>query len=424
MEKTALQKLPDEAFKSSIKIVIVIETNPFYQNTASANRWRTLIEGLAKQNVDIMLLITEGYNNIAEFKQLKFSGSIKNVKYRYLNYIFHNNIWLRRINNYLLLPLIYPYMQKRVQRILKNSNADIIWTSSSLQSFTLAVALRKQHVKAKLFLEMNEFLDISRYNKGRAIHKKQGTDRQYYFESKAFYSYDLMALMTKTLIKHYEKFPGPGPKLLHLPMTVDLERFKGNIEPLNDFKQPYIAFVGVMNDAKDGVNILIKAFAKIHKQFPYYKLYLIGGWNYDTPGHLKLIKEYNLEDKVFWKGEFSRDKIPRIIKNASLLVLPRPDSKQAQGGFPTKLGEYLATGNPICATTVGEIPDYLKDNESVFFAKPGSVDSFAEAMVRALSDPERAKKIGQNGKKIAERYFNKDIQAKKLYQFLKKSIEL
>ncbi len=59
-----------------------------------------------------------------------------------------------------------------------------------------------------------------------------------------------------------------------------------------------------------------------------------------------------------------------------------PDSKQAQGGFPTKLGEYLATGNPVCATTVGEIPDYLVDGESVYFAVPGSVDSFADAMLR------------------------------------------
>jgi glycosyltransferase involved in cell wall biosynthesis len=116
--------------------------------------------------------------------------------------------------------------------------------------------------------------------------------------------------------------------------------------------------------------------------------------------------------------EYSRDAIPSIIGNADLLVLPRPDSKQAQGGFPTKLGEYLATGNPVCATSVGEIPDYLTDNESVFFAQPGSVESFAEAMRRALSDPENAKRVGLNGKKVAQKEFNKDIQAKKLHQFL------
>ena len=118
-------------------------------------------------------------------------------------------------------------------------------------------------------------------------------------------------------------------------------------------------------------------------------------------------------------NEYPRDQIPNIICNADLLVLPRPDSKQAQGGFPTKLGEYLATGNPVCATRVGEIPDYLIDNESVFFAVPGSIESFAEAMDRALSIPDTAKWVGLNGRRVAEREFNKDIQARKLLDFLK-----
>lgn len=116
--------------------------------------------------------------------------------------------------------------------------------------------------------------------------------------------------------------------------------------------------------------------------------------------------------------EYSRDAIPSIIGNADLLALPRPDSKQAQGGFPTKLGEYLATGKPVCATKLGELPDYLKNNESIFFAQPGSVKSFADAMRWALSDTENASRVGLNGKKVAQKEFNKDIQAKKLHQFL------
>ena len=145
----------------------------------------------------------------------------------------------------------------------------------------------------------------------------------------------------------------------------------------------------------------------------------MGAWNYDTPIHQKSIANYNLQNKVFWKGEFSREKIPQIIKNANLLVLPRPDSKQAQGGFPTKLGEYLATSNPVCATTVGEIPNYLTDEKSVFFAEPGSIDSFANAMQKALNNQEAAKLIGKMGCEVAKTSFNKDIQSAILYNFLK-----
>ena len=274
------------------------------------------------------------------------------------------------------------------------------------------------HTNFKLFLEMSEFLDIHKHNKGNFLQRWQGNKRQRYFEKKSLPVYDGLALMTNTLVKHYESFPDPEPKLLHLPMTVDMERFNKHTDPLPDFRKPYIAFVGVMNDAKDGVSLLVKSFKELSNKFSNYNLYLIGGWNYDTPIHLNLIKKLGLEDRVEWKGEFQRDLIPAIINNADLLVLPRPDSKQAQGGFPTKLGEYLATGNPVCATRVGEIPDYLTDNESVFFAEPGSISSFAEAMDRAMSNPELAKTVGLNGRKVAEKEFNKEIQAKKLYDFL------
>jgi glycosyltransferase involved in cell wall biosynthesis len=60
----------------------------------------------------------------------------------------------------------------------------------------------------------------------------------------------------------------------------------------------------------------------------------------------------------------------------------------------------------------------LVDNESVFFAEPGSVASFAAAMDRALSNPILAKNVGLNGRKVAEKEFNKDVQAKILYDFL------
>ena len=104
------------------------------------------------------------------------------------------------------------------------------------------------------------------------------------------------------------------------------------------------------------------------------------------------------------------------------MALSRPDSHQAQGGFPTKLGEYLATGNPVCVTSVGEIPDYLKDNLSAFMARPGDVDSFADALDRAVCDETNAKKVGVNGRKVAEECFNDEIQAKKLSEFLKENL--
>ena len=130
-----------------------------------------------------------------------------------------------------------------------------------------------------------------------------------------------------------------------------------------------------------------------------------------------------MKNQVQFIGELDKTQIPSFLLKAQVLLLPRPDSRQAQGGFPTKLGEYLATAKPVCATTVGEIPDYLCDGETVFFAEPGNAESFASAMRRALNNPDEAKKIGANGKKVAEKEFNASFQAERLKKYFEQLLE-
>ncbi|MFZ4796713.1 MAG: glycosyltransferase family 4 protein [Bacteroidia bacterium] len=400
-----------------MQIFIITYTNPYFSNSASSNRLISLTEGLINEGVDIQYLITNGYQSSHEKFELGLTGKFKGLKYLYLSTTLLDNIWKRRWHIYVWNKVSSIYIKYKIYKTLKNTSG-IVWAENNTEILQSVLKVKLKNKELKIFMELSEFPDIHHFNKGNRFQRKIANKRQLFFETIFFKNLDGLALMTKTLINHYSNFPVPKPQLLHLPMTVDLERFNQTITILENFESPYIAFVGVMDNAKDGVNILIQAFAKIATKYQNLKLYLIGSWNYDTPAHLELIKNLNLQDRVKWLGEFSRDKIPAIVKNASLLVLPRPDSKQAQGGFPTKLGEYLASGVPVCATTVGEIPNYLTNNESVFFAEPGSVDSFANAMDRALSNPELAQKVGFAGRNIAEVHFNKDIQAKKLFDFL------
>ncbi len=401
-------------------IIILVKTNPFFENVASANRLRTLIDGLTSLGASIELFITGGYNSLTEYNKLRNNGTCNGIKYKYMTMLFHHNIWLRRLNLYLLNPIMEWFIRWRILSILKTNELCIVWSSTELAHFKLVLWLKSHLPNNIYFLEMSEFLCIHQYNLGNRLQRMQGDRRQIFFEKKAIYAYDGIALMTKTLLAHFDSFPGKKPKFLHLPMTVDLDRFKNpdSHEIAENLQKPFIAFIGVMDNRKDGVDILIDAFAAILEDFPHHHLHLFGSWNYDTPGHLKQIKALRLEDKVIWHGAVQRDEVPSILLNADLLALPRPASKQAQGGFPTKLGEYLASSKPVCVTTVGEIPEYLQDGESAFFAEPGSSESFAHAMRRALSDRVNALRVGVNGRKVAEKHFNKDIQAKILYEFL------
>ena len=401
-----------------MRIKILLNSNPFFESSASANRWLTLIEGLSDLGAFVKIVVIGNFQSSAEKDKFKSVSEINGIEIKYLTSKVVGGLWQRRYYNYIGKHIQALRIKKSVRKEIQTFN-DILWAENDLTIWkTISTITNRSNKSFKLISEMSEFLDIHHYNKGNILQVKLADSKQAYFEKKYIQQLDGLVLITKTLMTHYSTFT-KHPPLSHLPMTVDLERFQKQTNPPSEFKSSYIAFVGVMNDAKDGVNILIEAFHKIYKDYSKLNLYLVGGWNYDTPAHLKRIKELKLEERIKWVGEYPRDSISSIICNAKLLVLPRPDSKQAQGGFPTKLGEYLATGVPVCATTVGEIPDYLKDCESVFFAEPGLVDSFALAMHTALKDSVKANEVGKQGKKVAESFFNKNIQSKTLYNFLK-----
>ena len=110
--------------------------------------------------------------------------------------------------------------------------------------------------------------------------------------------------------------------------------------------------------------------------------------------------------------------MPKYLINAKILALARPDNIQGQGGFPTKLGEYLATGKPVVVTTVGELKEYLIDNTNAFLAVPDSALSFAEKMKTALDNYEKAKQVGIEGQKLANTIFNYKVQSENLINYL------
>lgn len=397
-----------------MKILLLRDFNPFIENGASANRFRGLIEGLRSIGhiVDVAVV---GGTVCAKEKKESAQGII------YLSKSNRYSYWKARLNKYIL-----NRFHKRVARIRFNrinlSEYDYIWLSNSSTVFNVFFSSKKV-TSCKTFIELNEFNDIHKME-GHAnnfLQRIYGTEAEQSFID-IVEKIDYFACMTQTLLAHYRTMAKPKAEFMHLPMTVDLKRFQ-NVDATDICSKPYIAYTGTFNNAKDGVDILIKSFAKIASKYPQHHLYLAGFWHYDVSSQEKLIKQFELTNRITYLGVLNKEQIPPFICNADLLVLSRPDSHQAQGGFPTKLGEYLATGNPVCVTKVGEIPDYLEDNVSAFMATPGDVDSFADAMDRALSNPERARKVGLSGREVAIREFNSEIQAKRLANFLKQNLE-
>jgi glycosyltransferase involved in cell wall biosynthesis len=394
-----------------LNILVIRETSPFFTSSAtfdtsaSNNRFLSLAEGLVENGCNIDLLICNGFYHKSERLRFGESGSFNKINYKYLLPLDCSNVFVRRFFNN-LTPIIY--YKQIIIKYLKKKKYDFIWLTFGKKQIKIGLNLFNYKLGIKYFHERSEFSWIGLSSK--RLHEK--------YLREFLPRIDILAIMTNTLLNYYKDFIGENTKMIHVPMTVDFSRFKNTINN-NKLKKPYIAYCGTMNNKKDGVDILIQAFIKIMKTFPNLYLYLAGPLVplNDYLQQKKIIKENNAEDRIIYLGNLDREEITAFLLNAKVLALARPQSKQAEGGFPTKLGEYLATGNPVCVTDVGEIKHYLVDNKSAYFAIPNSIESFADALIRALTS-KNAKNVGEEGKNIALKYFNKDIQAKKLYKLL------
>lgn len=388
-----------------MKILVVRQGNPFISSNASNNRFLTLVEGLVEQDCCIYILFLNGFLSKSERLEFKTSGTVGKINYEYLIPINLSNFIKRQLFNRIVTTT---YMHGKINKILKNNIYDFVWLDTGANVVKVGIKLFKSNPNIKYFHERSEYSWIAPTNKD--LHEK--------YLKNFLPKISILALMTHTLIDYYKEFVGKKTKIIHVPMTVDFSRFTNFNEQL-PCKKPYIAYCGGMFNIKDGVSILIKSFINIMNEFPDLSLYLAGPCIplEDYKMQQRIIKEASAEERIIYLGIIDRDLIPSFLYNANVLALARPASKQAEGGFPTKLGEYLATGKPVCVTKVGEIEHYLEDRVSAFLAEPGSISSFANSLKAALTD-NKSKEIGLLGKEVAYKHFDKIKQTEKLYKYL------
>lgn len=396
-----------------MKIVIVTK-DPFPIGMASTNRLISYTKELVKSGNTVKVFClkptekkTRGINN----KSIK--GNYKGIIYQYTS---GTTIWpesgkKRMYKFYLLMKGFFNFILELINEH-RNKKIDVLFLQIfDFLSCKITIRLAKL-LKIKIISERSEFHDI------RFPHFNTNIKKRRKYIKEVFNEFDGMILITKALQLYYNKFINTKCKTIIIPMTVDLSRFDKPKRQGN-----YIAYCGNLNSKKDGVDILLKSFPKILKKYPNMRLKIIGGGNRVRLQKFEVLADMlSIKNNVDFTGYIKSDNIPQYLINAKALVLARPKSKQAIGGFPTKLGEYLATGNPVVVTKVGEIPMYLEDKENAFLAEPNSIESIEKKILTIMQNYKRALKVGLKGRKVVEEVFNAQVQAKRIEKFLQKII--
>ena len=170
-----------------------------------------------------------------------------------------------------------------------------------------------------------------------------------------------------------------------------LERFKRKIFPYgalyvdNEFKvtkplekrESIIGYIGALTQQKGIIQLLLAM--NIIKKLNV-RLFIIGD------GPLKnqlsvMVKDLSLEDRVLFLGNVSHLHLPHYLNEMKLLVLPSLCGE----GLPNVILEAMACGTPVLATSVGVIPDVIKDNETGFVLTSTEPSKIAEKINEILA---------------------------------------
>lgn len=150
-------------------------------------------------------------------------------------------------------------------------------------------------------------------------------------------------------------------------------------------------------DPQKRISHAIRAFAKASEKVPDARFHLYGRGE-ETAKLKALVRKLKIGDKVIFKG--FTDNPLEVFAGATATVL-----SSWFEGFPLVLNEAMGVGTPFVAYDVNYGPsEVITDGVDGLLVPVGDIDALADAMVRVLSDPDYAAKLGERAKDVDERY--------------------
>ncbi len=260
---------------------------------------------------------------------------------------------------------------------------------------------------------------ISERNEFPFVYKKSGfkTNLITWLNYRLLYDkFDGIIVISKYLETHFKRILKDRVSILRVPILFDESRFS-DIQHNVSQRDNIVAYCGNF-DHDEEVDRVIKAFEIATRNNTGWKLRLIGGSPDQLIHFSDLIATLGLTQSVELIGVIDSNRVPQLLIEASILVLPRSFALFSQAGFPTKLGEYLATGKPVVVTATGDIPDYLTDGKSAYLVFSDKIYDFAERLQFVMYNMQDARLVGQEGKRVAKENFDVNMHCLNMFEWL------
>lgn len=206
------------------------------------------------------------------------------------------------------------------------------------------------------------------------------------------------------------RFFRDGPPTVYVPAGVDPDRFSRKEAPVFAPPEggPVILSVSRLV-ARKGPATLVRSLPHVLKRHPHAHLVVVGGGP-DRRRLERLASTLGVRAAVTFAGPQEWSEVPRFYAAAAIFALP---TRERFGGLETEglplvYLEAAAAGLPSVAGRAGGVSDAVIDGETGYLVDGRSPEDTAEALLRLLDDPERAREMGERARRRVLEQFTWD----------------
>jgi glycosyltransferase involved in cell wall biosynthesis len=165
-----------------------------------------------------------------------------------------------------------------------------------------------------------------------------------------------------------------------------------------------IGFVGRLVREK-GILELLQAARLLLQKLPGVRLLIVGPADREKNDALTpaIAREYGVADACVFTG--LRNDMPELYAVMDIFVLP-----SHREGFPRSPMEAAAMGVPCIVTDIRGCREAVEQGRNGVLVAQGDVDALANAISGLLADPEKARQMGEEGRRMAlERFDERSV---------------
>jgi glycosyltransferase involved in cell wall biosynthesis len=231
---------------------------------------------------------------------------------------------------------------------------------------------------------------------------RQATPARKCFESFVYRCFDGYIVISDFLVEYVRPRLRPNAWLLRVPIVVDTAPFRAAAAA--HAPEKIVGYCGVLEDE---AQTLLSTFAHaVHDLSDWRLLVIANASEAEQRAYTALAHAVGIGDRLILAIQVGRREMPSTLARAAVMVLPRASGFFSTAGFPTKLGEYLASGRPVVVTATGDIPNYLIDGDNAYLVPPDDHAAFAERLRYVLTHQEEAARVGAQGQEAADAHFH------------------